>query len=79
MVNLAPNTRIGHIAEGWKIHTRNEVCTCSRQNHYFVRAILGQPIKGVYEFCIVLRGEGEGSAVTVKSGNQDPFASPESI
>src|SRR5947209_7329448 len=48
----------------------------SRQNYYFVRAILGDPVKGVHKFCMVLRGEGEGSAVTVKFGNQDTFGVP---
>jgi hypothetical protein len=75
-VNLAPNARIGDVAEGREIDFGNELPACSRQNHNLVRSILGDPVKGIDKLRMILCRESEWPVVAVKFGNQDTFGVP---
>src|SRR6266702_4107349 len=71
VVNLAPNGGIGDIAKGRKIDFGNKLPACSCQNHDLVLSILGDPVKGIDELCVILCRESERTAPAVKCGNQN--------
>src|SRR5712671_1074099 len=71
VVNPAPNAGIGDVAEGREIDFRNELSSCSRQNHNLVLSILGDPVKGVDKFRMILCRESEWSALGVEFDNED--------
>ena len=73
IMNLAPDTGIGDVAEGREIDTGDEVATCSGQDHDLVRPILRDPVESVDELGVVLRRESERAAVGMKLGDQDAF------
>src|ERR1700694_5830933 len=70
IVNLAPNARIGDVAEGREIDFGNELPAGSRQNHNLVRAILGDPVKGIDKLRMILCRESERAAFAVKFNNE---------
>ena len=73
IMNLAPNARIGDVAERCEIDIRYELAACSRQDHDLVLAILCDPVKSIDELRMVLRGENERAAVGMKLHNQHTF------
>src|SRR5216117_479806 len=70
IMNLTPNAWISNVAEGWKIDAGNELPACSRQDHDLVRSILCGPVKSIDELGMVLRGENEWPAASVKLDDQ---------
>src|SRR5207247_9494747 len=71
IMNLTPNAWIGNVAEGWKIDAGNELPACSRQDHDLVRSILCDPVTSIDELGVVLRGDTEWHAASVKLEDQD--------
>jgi hypothetical protein len=47
------------------------IAACPCQYHNLVRSILRNPVKGVNEFRMILRCEGQRTALGVELGNQD--------
>src|SRR6476660_2635410 len=76
VVNLAPNARIGDVAERRKINVRHELAARSRQNYDLVRSILCNPIEGIDKLRVIWCRESERPAVTVKFGNQNTLGVP---
>src|SRR5580704_18495391 len=74
VVNLAPNPRIGDIAERGPLDISNELPACAREDHDLVRSILRNPVEGLDKFRVSLRGHYERPAVAVKLRNQHAFA-----
>src|SRR5579863_3277039 len=70
VVNLAPNAGISDVAKRGPLNTGNEVPACARQDHDLILSILGDSVKGVHQFCMVLRRESEGSAFGMKFSYQ---------
>src|SRR4029077_17490813 len=73
IVNLAPDARIGGVAEGGPIDIRNELPTGAREDYDLVRAILRNPVEPIYKFRVRLRGHDARPAVGVEFGNQHAF------
>src|SRR5271169_6451615 len=73
VVNLAPNARVGDIAERGPIDISYELTTCTREDYDLVRSILRNPVEGIDEFRVSLRGHNERPAVAVKLSNQHTF------
>src|SRR5579863_1790268 len=73
VVNLAPNAGIRGVPERWPINISNELPARARQDHDLVRSILRNPVEGLDEFGVRLRGHDERSAVGVKFSNQHTF------
>src|SRR5579864_9197766 len=73
VVNLAPNTGIGDIAERGPIDISNEPPTCAREDYDLVRSILRNPVEGIDKFRVSLRSHNERSAVAVELSNQHTF------
>src|SRR5205807_1966670 len=73
IVNLAPNARIGNVAEGRKIDPGNKLPARSRQNYNLVRSVLCDPIEGIDKLRMILCRESEWPVVAVKFGNQHAF------
>src|SRR5712672_4259191 len=78
-MNLAPNAGIGDVAERRKIDFGNELSSCSRQNHNLVLSILGDPVKGVDKFRMILCRESEWSALGVEFDNEDAISIPRQL
>src|ERR1700720_1974272 len=76
VVNLAPNARIGDIAERGPIDVSNELPTCAREDYDLVRSILPNPVEGIDKFRVSLRAHNEWPVVAVKFGDQDTFGVP---
>src|SRR5229473_8220635 len=76
VVNLAPNARIGDIAERGPIDIGNELPTCTREDYDLVRPILRNPVEGIDKFRVSLRAHNERPAVGMEFGNQDTFGVP---
>src|ERR1700733_13492180 len=72
VVNLAPNTGIGDIAERGPIDIGNEP-TCTSQNYDLVRSILRNSVEGIDKFGVRLRGHNARAAVAVELSNQHTF------
>src|SRR6266699_1817372 len=70
VVNLAPNARIGDVAERRKIDVRNKLAGRSRQNYDLVLSILGDPVKGIDKLRMILCRETERPALAVKFDNK---------
>src|SRR6267378_6779997 len=79
VVNLAPNARIGDVAEGREIDFGNELPARSRQNHNLVLSIPGDPVKGVDKLRMILCGESERPTLGVKFGNQHTVSIPRQL
>src|SRR6267143_4753892 len=79
IVNLAPNARIGDVAEGREIDFGNELPACSRQNHNLVLSILGDPVKGIDELRMILCRESEGPVLAVKFDNEYTVSIPRQL
>src|SRR5882672_6780215 len=79
VVNLAPNARIGDVAEGREIDFGNELPACSRQNHNLVLSILGDPVKGFDKLRMILCGESERPTLGVKFDNQHTVSIPRQL
>src|SRR6267142_4365666 len=79
VVNLAPNARIGDVAEGREIDFGNELPACSRQNHNLVLSILGDPVKGIDKLRMILRRESERPALAVKFDNEHTVSIPRQL
>src|ERR1700692_3573253 len=73
VVNLAPNARIGDIAERGPIDISNELPTGARKDYDLVRSILRNPVEPIDKFRVRLRGHNERPAVGVKFSNQHAF------
>src|SRR5580704_4965913 len=63
IVSLAPDARIGNIAERSKIDTRNELSACSCQDHDLIGAVLRDAVESIDKFRVILRRESERRAV----------------
>src|ERR1700677_27452 len=59
VVNLAPNARIGGIAERGPIDISNELPTCAREDYDLFRSILRNPVEGLDKFRVSWRGHNE--------------------
>src|ERR1700730_1151824 len=70
VVNLAPNAGIGNVAKRVPIDPNNEVAICTRQYDDLVCSILRNPVKGIHDLRMVLRGESARPAIAVKFNNQ---------
>src|SRR5712692_2242417 len=70
VVNLAPNARIGDIAERGPIDISNELPTCTREDYDLVRSILRNPVEGIDKFRVSLRAHNERPAIAVELSNQ---------
>src|SRR5437016_8737603 len=79
VVNVAPNTGIGDVAERCPIDPNNEVSACARQDHNLVRSILRNPIKGIDNLGVSLRRESQGPAVAVEFDNQHTVGIPRQL
>src|ERR1700726_5666 len=73
IVNLAPNARIGGVAEGGPINVSNEFPTGARKDYDLVRAILRNPVEPIDKFRVRLRGHDARPAVGVEFSNQHAF------
>src|ERR1700746_3829513 len=73
VVNLAPNAGIGDIAERRPIDISNELPTCTREDYDLVRSILRNPVEGIDQFRVSLRGHNERAAVDVELSNEHTF------
>src|SRR5580704_16604310 len=73
IVNLAPNTGIGGIAEGGPINISNEFPSCTSEDYDLVRSILRNPVEPIDKFRVRLRGHNARPAVGVDFGNQHAF------
>src|SRR5579864_3568623 len=73
IVNLAPNARIGDVAEGGPIDISNELSTGARKDYDLVRSVLRNPVEPVDKFRVRLRGHNARPAVGVEFGNQHAF------
>src|SRR5690349_19742035 len=76
VVNLAPNARIGGIAEGGPINISNELPTGAREDYDLVGSVLRNPVEGIDKFRVRLRGHDERPAVAVELGDQYAFGVP---
>jgi hypothetical protein len=66
VVNLAPNAEVGNIVERGLM----KLLTCARQDHDFVRSILGNPVEGIDKFRVRLRAHNGRPTVAVELSNQ---------
>src|SRR6266852_7767265 len=73
VVNLAPNPRIGDIAERGPIDISNELPTCAGEDYDLVRSILRNPVEGIDKFRVSWRGHNERPAVAVELSNEHTF------
>src|SRR5579864_6434216 len=71
VVHYAPYFRVRYVTKRRKINRRNEITSCASQNHYLVRAILRNPVKGIDKLGMILRRKGvKWTTVFVEFGNQ---------
>src|SRR5579864_1253940 len=70
VVNLAPNARIGDIAERGPIDIRNELAACTGEDCDLVRSILRNPVEGIDKFRVSLRAHNERPTVAMEFCNQ---------
>src|SRR3984885_11431680 len=70
VVDLAPNARIGDIAERGPIDISNELPAGASHNHDLIGSILRNPVEGLNKFGVSLRGHNERPAVAVELSNQ---------
>src|SRR5580658_6392827 len=73
VVNLAPNSGIGNIAERGPLDIGNELTACACEDHDLVRSILRNPVESIDKFRVSLRAHNERPPVDVKLGNQHTF------
>src|ERR1700686_3809954 len=73
IVNLAPDARIGGVAEGGPIDIGNELSTGAGKDYDLVRAILRNPVEPIDKFRVRLRGHNARPAVSVEFSNQHAF------
>src|SRR5579863_6356118 len=73
VVNLAPNPRIGDIAERGPLDISNELPACTREDYDLVRSILRNPVEGLDKFCVSWRAHDERTAIVMKLCNQHTF------
>jgi hypothetical protein len=65
-MHLAPDIRVGDVAERGKVDRWNEFSARSGHDDDLVRPILRNPVKGVGEFRMVLRRKNQRPAVGVE-------------
>src|ERR1700739_2832912 len=70
VMNLAPNTRIGDIAERGPFDVSNELSARARQDYDLVRPVLRNPVEGIDKFRVGWRRHNERPAVAVELGDQ---------
>src|SRR4029077_12955258 len=70
VVNLAPDTGIGAVAEGGPIDICNELPSGTRKDYDLVRAVLRNPVEPIDKFRVRLRGHNARPTVGVKFGHQ---------
>src|ERR1700739_4416771 len=73
VMNLAPNTRIGDIAERGPFDVSNELSARARQDYDLVRSILRNPVEGIDKFRVGWRGHNKRTAFAVKLDYQHTF------
>src|SRR5579862_894078 len=73
IVNLAPDSGIGDIAEGGPIDIGNELPARACENYDLVRSILRNPVEGIDQFRVSVRGHNEWPAVAVEFANEHTF------
>src|ERR1700722_6936879 len=73
VVNLAPNPGIGDIAEGGPIDISNELATCPGEDYDLVRSILRNPVEGIDQVRVSVRGHNERPAVVMELSNEHTF------
>src|SRR5580693_4363590 len=73
IVNLAPDARIGGVAEGGPINIGNELPTGAGKDYDRVRAILRNPVEPIDKFRVRLRGHNARAAVGMDFSNQHAF------
>src|SRR6266849_9792516 len=73
VVNLAPNARIGDIAERGPIDISNELPTSAREDYDLVRSVLRNPVEGIDKFRVRLRRHNEWPAVAVELNDKYAF------
>src|SRR5437899_4983412 len=66
VVHLAPDIRVGDIAERRKVDPRDELPARSRQDHDLIRPILGNPIEGLHEVGMILPRKGQRATIAVE-------------
>ena len=76
VVNLAPDSRIGDVAERRKIDPRDELSARSRQDHNLVVPILRDAVESLDKVGMILRRKRQGTVVGMELGHQYPLRVP---
>src|ERR1700746_2119003 len=73
IVNLAPDARIGDVAEGGPLDVSNELPTGSGKDYDLVRPILRNLVERIDKLSVRLRGHNARPAVGMEFSNQHAF------